>query len=528
MENTKNKNSFLITCVSCIVLLLVMCYFGINSVSYKGTSAADASYTCASGYSVIDNNGSPYCCPSGYGEDAEIISHNGSYYCVPSDVVIDASGNSDPVCVYKKYVSITLSESEKEAYTNFAFNCGSKCPGLFLEQNSSLASKFRVPYGSGWTVVDAQNSCLMPPNSDNTIECNFFDSTISKGCVTVAKTVQTEADTKKACYSYKDKRVADDKEFTVYAWLLESQYGNNSAYTLQSQYTTRDACDNANSKSCYRCENASGYNGYIHDYVFDFNLPYPQKCDKVTVDNPATSCNNLVAYTATFMNGSTVYEKEVCSASSSGAACSMPVPSAPSKSGHSFEGWGNSDGCTSGTKSAFSVTSNVTKYACFKKVSSGGSGDGSGGGTGGGDGSGGGTGSGDSSTYTISYNANGGTGSMSSHTCTAGNSCTIKSNKFVKSDHKFVGWTTNSNGTNDGYGWTNWSGTWDSSRTNGKLGISSNKLTLYAMWDKTTTDQNTDTNPQTGEITVFLIWILGLAAIVYSVWYFKSIKKVNN
>lgn len=90
------------------------------------------------------------------------------------------------------------------------------------------------------------------------------------------------------------------------------------------------------------------------------------------------------------------------------------------------------------------------------------------------------------STFTVSYNANGGSGSISSHTATYGKTFTVKDNSFTRTGYSFAGWTSKSNGTNDGYGWFNsstlkgWSGTW--SYTNGQYGVSGDALKLYAMW----------------------------------------------
>ena len=84
--------------------------------------------------------------------------------------------------------------------------------------------------------------------------------------------------------------------------------------------------------------------------------------------------------------------------------------------------------------------------------------------------------------YTISYNSNGGTGTMASDTVSTGSKATIKSNTFTKTGYKFVGWTTKSDGTDDGYGWNpGWSGTWN--YDNGQYGIANDKLVLYARWD---------------------------------------------
>lgn len=72
-------------------------------------------------------------------------------------------------------------------------------------------------------------------------------------------------------------------------------------------------------------------------------------------------------------------------------------------------------------------------------------------------------------------------GKMDSDTVNKGSSITIKNNTFVRNGYTFAGWTTNSDGTDDGYGWTGWSGTWN--YDNGQYGINNNKLVLYARWN---------------------------------------------
>ena len=72
-------------------------------------------------------------------------------------------------------------------------------------------------------------------------------------------------------------------------------------------------------------------------------------------------------------------------------------------------------------------------------------------------------------------------GKMDSDTVSKGSSVTIKNNAFVRNGYTFAGWTTNRDGTDDGYGWTGWSGTWN--YDNGQYGINNNKLVLYARWN---------------------------------------------
>ena len=83
--------------------------------------------------------------------------------------------------------------------------------------------------------------------------------------------------------------------------------------------------------------------------------------------------------------------------------------------------------------------------------------------------------------YTISYNGNGATGgSTANTTATYDQSAAIATNGFTRTGYTFAGWTTKTDGTDDGYGWTNWKGTWK--YVDGQYGIASGKLQLYARW----------------------------------------------
>lgn len=151
-------------------------------------------------------------------------------------------------------------------------------------------------------------------------------------------------------------------------------------------------------------------------------------------------------------------------------------------------------------------------------------------------------------TYTVSYDANGGSGSMSDDTVNEGDDYTVKENKFTRSCYKFTGW----------------SGSDGKSYSKGDVisDVKSN-ITLSAKWsytcstgpgggnndDKELDDDdepssepsasdpsdeevssrpssdNVETNPPTGDIAIFVVWVLAAAAIVYSVWYFKQVRE---
>ena len=89
-----------------------------------------------------------------------------------------------------------------------------------------------------------------------------------------------------------------------------------------------------------------------------------------------------------------------------------------------------------------------------------------------------------SPTYKVVYHGNGGTWNgtdqWTSDPIEYNSQYAIEPNFFTRNGYAFLGWTTNSNGTDDGIGWTGWSGTW--TYKNGEYGINNNELHLYARW----------------------------------------------
>lgn len=76
-------------------------------------------------------------------------------------------------------------------------------------------------------------------------------------------------------------------------------------------------------------------------------------------------------------------------------------------------------------------------------------------------------------TFTVSYNANGGSGSMSSHTgLTCGATQTVSTNTFTRTGWTFTGWNTSKYGTGTAY-------------ANGASLTVDGNVTLYAQWEKT-------------------------------------------
>lgn len=84
--------------------------------------------------------------------------------------------------------------------------------------------------------------------------------------------------------------------------------------------------------------------------------------------------------------------------------------------------------------------------------------------------------------YTINFYPNGGTGNMNSMKCTYDSKCTLTANSFTRTGYTYNGWTTKSDGSDDGYGWKDkWSDIWK--YVDGEQGVSKGTLNLYARWN---------------------------------------------
>ena len=97
----------------------------------------------------------------------------------------------------------------------------------------------------------------------------------------------------------------------------------------------------------------------------------------------------------------------------------------PTRTGYDFVGWGLSSGSTSASYSpGGKYTSNISRtlYAVWSPL-----------------------------TYTVSYNANGGTGAPASQTKTYGVTLTLSSTTPTRSGYDFVGWGTSSTSTSASY-----------------------------------------------------------------------------
>lgn len=116
----------------------------------------------------------------------------------------------------------------------------------------------------------------------------------------------------------------------------------------------------------------------------------------------------------------------------------------PTRTGYSFLGWSTSSTATTATYSAggkYTANAAATLYAVWK-----------------------------ANTYTVAYNANGGTGAPASQTKTYGETLTLSSTKPTRTNYTFKGWGTSASATTVTYA------------AGGSYSSNAN-ITLYAIWE---------------------------------------------
>jgi len=187
-------------------------------------------------------------------------------------------------------------------------------------------------------------------------------------------------------------------------------------------YFRRSDTDNQGNLSFWANENTSGYNGpriVVPSGAYDYTISYDVNGGSGTLPSPGT-----------YTTGSGGYTVE--------APSSVTPPA-----GKSFVGWnsradGNGDNYSVG--STYSTASSVTLYAQYS-----------------------------SDTRAVSFDANGGSGSMSNQTVNSGVATAINTNSFTRSGHSFSGWNTAADGSGTAY-------------SNGSNITTSSAVTLYAQW----------------------------------------------
>jgi len=166
--------------------------------------------------------------------------------------------------------------------------------------------------------------------------------------------------------------------------------------------------------------------------------------DMVDPDYDNNIENNDNTYTVTYnVNGGTNGPSNESNNIGESVTISSTVPT---RTGYTFSGWNtiaNGSGTSYSAGTTYSESENIILYAVWTP-----------------------------NTYTISYNAGIGSGTMESTTCSYDKNCTLRTNEFIKDGYTFIGWSTSSDGTEVVY-------------NNGQTIVynQTSDMTLYALWE---------------------------------------------
>ena len=406
IENVGNRNTFLITCVFSVLLLITLCFFGV-----KGTQSAE-SYVCSnSSWVIVDGTSS--CCPAGWNYDDGYCVDGTFYnklitddYCLNNDYLV--SDGSVNYC----------SKSGWEIYNGY--NCVNydvdSCrvtAGSLVEASQTVS--YKVIYNAmGGTVSPSSDTCVVSATGGS-VGCSIGSLAIPerKGFVFGGWT-KTTANCSSGPYFTNDTEIFADT--TIYAcWnheeaschykVLPDNLIDGFSYT--ATLTTFSSPQKFNNES-YDCrttllldKDASFYDnevavqnylGQICDYASESStlgsiLARGWYCYlKKTTSLTAGDGTMRVDYTLTYDgNGGIIKSTDLNKTGTTWDAIYRPGQSISlitgeyqqlgiyvSRTGYTFKGWAETKtACNSGNYlgTDFTITSDKTIYACWESNS---------------------------------------------------------------------------------------------------------------------------------------------------------------
>lgn len=582
------------------MLLLVMCYLGINN-STKGTSAStNSSATCPSGYERIYYN-AYYVIHSSNAREAI------GDYCCPTQTVDVSGGQYDIAYIYNKMYcfnkrpaikntkgeaietslqpSLIKSEGGNQGCSSYititSEEYDSNVSALSSEEKEEYYdNQCKTQLGSGWDYYDDTNytgiwcqtsykkcSVLAKNTVENTVtynatfygldgkqigntekcevaigetSCTLTKSAISSSngwgtnasCTNGETTLTLTGDTK--FYACKKNVITVDFQEDGYFMLDDESEKISISISSLSETSLHQECD----------LEKEGVNGYCYVYSPGFETPvgykflgwgyildgtdYTAKCSKpseiLPVVNGKVSAGNTsnkkykyypclestgryVAVIADAGEGYISYVEGVnvndntktyvqsCPIFGDITECYVAGVVEATLSGHTFKGWGTEEGCTNGKLlSEYKVSENTTFHACYIKDSSQPS---------------------SSNTGNTCGESNYGTWTQSTCDAYPGyqyGKCYLWD--YTNNCCNILNEVCSGAGTGGGF---------SSGLPTSSLSSSSSYITPSEPVQEP--DTNPDYNPQTGNIAVFVVLVIALLSIVYSIWYFRKVKE---
>ena len=360
--------------------------------------------------------------------------------------------DTSPVCPVGWYLDTWSSSDTACCPKNPEYKYGGKAYGGSCSLAGSIGSNYETcPYGTKGTagscwiasVQPEAPACYVCGGSSQGVGSYVWGNYSQSSACT--KTSLTYENCKAPTYScwICDANSSGNRE---YKWATSApSISCSSGSWYKSSTITSSANCVAPTYSCWICDANSSGN---REYKWATSAP-STSCSSGSwyKSSTITSAANCVApttttYTATFYanggtfsDGSTTWSKTIYSGATNYYS-QMGIPTL-TKSGCTADGW--HDGSPTGTvyRQYFGTNGNQSFYANWNCSSSGGE-------TGGGENP-------TPTTYTVKYDANGGTGAPSNQTKKQGESLTISTAKPTKTGYTFTSWNTKKDGTGTKY-----------------------------------------------------------------------------
>lgn len=463
-NNETNKNSFLVACVCSILFLLTLCYFGVSG-NAKGTH----SYINSAGNDQLDFT--TYSCDNG----KEAAPY---YLCgdANGDGNIDCRVLENQCIDYTSTTTTCTMLGSKWKFDDFVYSGESldtltavwQSDGCF---NSSMSSS--NPNGESYSRFYEENCVLTSTTTNSAYNYCVRSSDNSTGYCTVSAESDMYSIGLQHCDVYKAQgytcEVASFENYTC----ASATYEDADATTLSCSYSTsaygkfKDTNEvyvnrtilGENVDNSYKCPcpgdvwTTYGDASCVQEITenesyYSYELGDLEKCyNGYTLKNGQCVLNKYVltydGNGGTFSSGVTIFTAYADAAT---GTTTIKLTNGPSKSGATFKEWNTkSDGTGTGYSEGANMTisKDTTLYAIWQANAV--------------------------VTYTVTYNANGGSGAPSVQTTNPGVDLELSSTIPTRSGYTFDGWNSDQNGNGDSY-------------EPGATYEFTSDVTLYAQW----------------------------------------------
>ena len=430
-----------------------------QNINNTYASAAD-NYTCTtSGYSVVPGtDGKYYCCPSGFEyknftyQGTTVSSQCGKYVTVTGTCPSETTGPGAVGTPYNGYCTVKA----QAAYACYkcdvsnSYKWGTSTPSESCSGGSwhilgsiKSAANCKAPTYSCWK-CDVDNKYVWASSQPST--------TCSGGSWYKSNTITSAANCKAPTTTYTATFYANGGTFSdgSTTWTKKIYSGATNYYSQMGIPTlTKSGCtadgwhDGSPTGTVYR-----QYFGTNGNQSFYANWNCSSSGGETGGGENPTPTTYTVKYDA---NGGTGAPSNQTKKQGESLTISTAKPT---KTGYTFTSWNTKKDGT-GTKydigASYTTDSDVTLYAQYKE---------------------------NTITYTVKYDANGGTGSPSNQTKTKGKELVLSTTVPTKEGYKFVNWNTKKDGTGTSY-------------NAGSKYTTEASVTLYAQYEKELNEEET-------------------------------------